>query len=186
MIKMVVFLGNKGNQYEKTRHNIGWIFENILDNSQVKQSKFNSLYYKDDNGVINLLPQKMMNLSGDSVVKAMNFFKIKIEEILVVHDDLETTFGSFKLKKSGGLGGHNGLRSIKEKTGSVNFFRLALGISRPAHGSVSSYVLSRFSIQEDGELPLYLKSVIPYYKDLISDKIKADGKKIKILEQIKD
>lgn len=186
MIKMVVFLGNKGTQYEKTRHNIGWIFENQLGNYQTKQSKFNSLYYKDNYGIVNLLPQKMMNLSGDPIVKAMNFFKIAIEEVLVVHDDLDITFGSFKLKKGGGLGGHNGLRSIKEKTGSANFYRLALGISRPAHGSVSNYVLNRFSVQEEAELPLFLNGAMKYYTELILRNIEVDGKKIKILEQIKD
>lgn len=186
MIKMVVFLGNKGKQYEKTRHNIGWIFENQLNNYQPKINKFNSEYYKGSDGIIYLLPGKMMNNSGDPVVKAMNFFKIKIDEVLVVFDDLETTFGSFKIKQGGGLGGHNGLRSIKERTGRQDFYRLNLGISRPKHGSVSSYVLGRFNPQEEAELEVYLAGVTRYYNDFLIGKIKADNKKIKILEQVEE
>lgn len=184
MVKMVVFLGNKGKQYEKTRHNIGWSFHSYINNSQDMNSKFGALYYKDSNGIINLFPQKMMNLSGDPLVKAMNFFKIKIDEVLVVYDDLETTFGSFLLKKDGGLGGHNGLRSIKEKTGRSDFYRLALGISRPTRGSVSSYVLGRFTIQEEAELELFFQGVEKYYRDFVTGSFKPTGKRIKILEQI--
>ncbi len=185
MIKMVVFLGNKGAQYEKTRHNIGWLFEKHLNSFQDKSSKFNALYYKDSDGIIYLLPQTLMNKSGESVVKAMQFFKVKIEEILVVHDELETTFGSFKLKRGGGLAGHNGLRSIATLTGSKEFNRLVLGISRPVNGSVASYVLQRFSVQEEAELNMFFDGVLSYYKDFIIDKDSTDGKKVAVLQQIR-
>lgn len=186
MIRMVVFLGNKGSQYKKTRHNIGWMFEDFLNENITPTSKFKSLYYKTDSGVIYLLPQTMMNLSGEAVVKAMQFFKISINEVLIVYDDLETTFGSFKVKKGGGLGGHNGLKSIKEKTGSSDFHRLSLGISRPLRGSVSSYVLGRFNPQEESELELFFSGVKSYYLDYIENRDKTNGKQIKILQQIKD
>lgn len=181
---MVVFLGNKGSQYSKTRHNIGWIFESLLGENRTPASKFKSLYYKTDTGLIYLLPETMMNLSGEAVVKAMQFFKFKIDEVLVVHDDLETTFGSFKIKQGGGLGGHNGLRSIKELTGSADFHRLALGISRPQKGSVSSYVLGRFTPQEEAELEMFLSGVKDYFTDYINNNDKTCGKRVKILQQI--
>ena len=186
MIKMVVFLGNPGNQYKKTRHNIGWMFEKLIRNGSTTSTKFKALYYKDPKDVIYLLPQTLMNNSGESVVKAMQFFKIKISEILVIHDDLEMTFGSFKLKDGGGLAGHNGLRSIETLTGSKNFHRLSLGISRPKHGSVSSYVLGRFTQEEEAELELFLTGVITYFNNYISGNNKYVGKKIAILQQIKE
>ncbi len=186
MIKMVVFLGNKGQAYEKTRHNIGWMFENSLNNYSSPTAKFKGLYYKDNNNIIYLLPQTLMNKSGESVLKAMQFFKIKVEEILVIHDDLETKFGSFKFKEGGGLAGHNGLRSISDLTGSKNFNRLALGISRPIHGSVSAYVLGRFTQEEEAEMDLYLKGVYTYYNDYLNGRDKTKGKKIAILQQIED
>lgn len=183
---MVVFLGNKGNQYEKTRHNIGWLFEKSLNLYNSPISKFKALYYKNSRGIIYLLPQTLMNRSGESVVKAMQFFKIAIDEILVVHDDLETTFGSFKLKNGGGLGGHNGLRSISDLTGKKTFHRLALGISRPRRGSVSSYVLGRFTTQEEAELELFFSGIKNYFEDYLEGIDKTKGKKIAILEQIED
>lgn len=184
MIKMVVFLGNYGYKYKKTRHNIGWLFEESLKNNIDKIVKFKGEYYKDKN-IIHLLPGTLMNKSGESVVKAMQFFKINITEILVVHDDLETDFGVFKLKKNGGLAGHNGLKSIKELTGSTEFSRLALGISRPARGSVASYVLGRFNPQEEAELELLFSSVQNYFIKYIAGTDDTNGKKVVILEQLR-
>ncbi len=184
MIKMVVFLGNCGNQYRKTRHNIGWLFEESLNKNIDKSAKFKAEYYKDKN-VIFLLPQTLVNKSGESVIKAMQFFKIDISEVLVVHDDLEADFGSFKLKKGGGLAGHNGLRSVKDLTGSSDFSRLALGISRPAKGSVASYVLGRFNPQEEAELELFFNGVKEYFNKYITGTDESNGKKVVILQQIR-
>ena len=186
MIKMVVFLGNPGNQYKRTRHNIGWIFEELVRNSSTVLTKFKALYYKNPKNVVYLLPQTLMNNSGEAVIKAMQFFKIKVDEILVIHDDLETVFGSFKLKNGGGLAGHNGLRSIAALTGSKDFHRLALGISRPKYGSVSSYVLGKFTHEEEAELELFLTGVVTYFNSYISGDDKNVGKKIAILQQIKE
>ncbi len=96
-----------------------------------------------------LLPQTYMNESGKSVGAMSKFFSIPSEEILVVHDDLELPFTKVTLQKGGGLGGHNGLRSIVKATGSKEFLRLRIGISRPGNRDVSSYVLSRFSKEEE-------------------------------------
>lgn len=181
MIKMVVFLGNYGDQYRKTRHNIGWLFEESLNNTFSKTDKFKADYYKKDD-IVYILPKTLMNKSGESVIGAMQFFKIDIKDILVVHDDLETEFGSFKIKNGGGLAGHNGLRSIKELTGSSDFKRLALGISRPAKGSVASYVLQRFNIEEESQLDLFFNGVHDYFFSLLSGTDKTGGKKTAILQ----
>ena len=90
----------------------------------------------------------MMNLSGTAISEAASFYKLKADEILIVHDDLELPLGKAKLQKGGGLQGHNGLRSIKERIGSDAFYRLRIGIGRPQHGDVRLYVTSPFKKDE--------------------------------------
>lgn len=99
-----------------------------------------------------LKPMTFMNESGRSVGAAQRFFSLDPQEILVVHDDLELPFLTVRLQSGGGLGGHNGLRSIKDHLGSTAWHRLRLGIGRPAKGTVSSYVLSRFDPVEESLL----------------------------------
>jgi PTH1 family peptidyl-tRNA hydrolase len=98
-----------------------------------------------------------MNLSGESLVPMMQFFKIPMEEILIVHDELELDFGVLGFKQGGGLAGHNGLRSIAAALGTQDFKRMRLGISRPAHTDITSYVLGNFSPGEQAILPTYLE-----------------------------
>ena len=95
-----------------------------------------------------LKPETFMNLSGESVIEAASFCKIKADEILVVHDELELQPGFYSFKWSGGLGGHNGLRSMKACFNTADFFRLRFGIGRPNHDDIAGYVLSRFSEDE--------------------------------------
>jgi PTH1 family peptidyl-tRNA hydrolase len=90
-----------------------------------------------------------MNQSGSAVQPFVAYFSQKLEEICIVHDDLELPFGQVGWKFGGGLGGHNGLKSIAERLGSRDFYRFRIGIGRPVHGSVQSHVLSRFSQQEE-------------------------------------
>ena len=149
MIRLVVGLGNPGNKYEFNRHNIGWLALDQLsfyDDLDWKE-KFKGLYAKKGNCYF-LKPMTYMNLSGESVQPCADFFKITVENILVVHDELDLPFGTMAFKKGGGLAGHNGLKSISQLLGSRDFMRLRLGIGRPAHGDVASYVLSNFSSDE--------------------------------------
>ncbi|MBP5402779.1 MAG: peptidyl-tRNA hydrolase [Treponema sp.] len=95
-----------------------------------------------------LKPQTYMNLSGQSIGELCNFYKIKPEEVLVVHDELELKNGFFSLKWSGGLAGHNGLRSTKDVFGTADFWRLRFGIGKPADVNIADYVLSKFSREE--------------------------------------
>ena len=98
-----------------------------------------------------------MNLSGESVILIMDFFKIEVEELLIIHDELELPFGFISLKNGGGLGGHNGLRSIESSIGTRDFKRMRLGISKPSHGNITPYVLSGFSTEEKISLPCFLE-----------------------------
>lgn len=185
MIKLVAFLGNYGKEYEKTRHNVSWFFEDSLPFAGRLnwQSKFKGeiagftlpelaqwacdykiCSKKDGSPVLVpeeapahiyfLKPMTYMNLSGDSIIEAANFYKIKAEEIMVVHDELELTPGFVSLKWSGGLGGHNGLRSTKAVLNTADFFRLRFGIGRPTlpNQGVADYVLSRFTAEEEPKM----------------------------------
>ena len=153
LIELVAFLGNTGKQYERNRHNAAWLFADSL-------SSFSSLSwskkFKGESATLNALgrkiqllkPHTFMNLSGESIAEAASFYKIKPECILVVHDELELPAGTFALKWSGGLGGHNGLRSAKACLGTADFWRLRFGIGRPPHDDVALWVLSDFSKDE--------------------------------------
>jgi len=112
------------------------------------------------------VPSTYMNLSGQALQKFIHFFKIPCTETLVLHDDLELPFGSFMLKYSGGHGGHNGIRDIEKACGSKDFWRLRLGIGRPQKGDVASWVLSRFSPQEEAVLPAIFDYLCDYIKNL--------------------
>ncbi len=161
MIKMVVFTGNPGREYEKTRHNIGWmILDSFPGSSEFNwKKKFNALwadYFTGTNKVIFLKPETFMNHTGKSVQAAAHFFKIKPEEVLIIHDDLELPYEKVVIKRGGGTGGHNGLKSINQHLGSSNYYRLRFGIGRPVHGSVSSFVLGRFTKDEEIVLPVLI------------------------------
>ncbi len=111
-----------------------------------------------------LRPETYMNLSGESIIEVAHFFKIKPEEILVIHDELELTCGTIGLKYGGGLGGHNGLRSTQTCLGTPNFWRLRFGIDRPEHGSVADYVLHKFTDNQN----IILAQVFPQAAVLLS------------------
>ena len=132
MIKLAAFLGNPGPGYAKNRHNAGRMTAQAFPfySSLSWQKKYNGLYSSRD-GIHFIMPETYMNLSGVSVQAAAAFFKIDIKEIIVVHDELELPLGTISLKSAGGLGGHNGLRSLNKCFGSADFWRLRIGIGRP-------------------------------------------------------
>lgn len=147
---MVVFLGNPGRQYERTRHNAGWLVADALSFSSrlAWKEKFKGLVALYE-GVAFLKPTTFMNRCGESVGACAAFYRVEPGQLLVVHDDLEIDFGRVELRSGGGLAGHNGLRDIVRVIGTRDFERLRFGISRPPHGKVSQYVLSRFSREEE-------------------------------------
>jgi len=132
MIKLAAFLGNPGPEYAKNRHNAGRMLAAALPfyPSLFWHKKFNGLYALYESCHF-IMPETYMNLSGNSVQTAAAFFKIKVDEIIVIHDELELPLGTLSLKFSGGLGGHNGLRSMKNCFGNADFWRLRIGLGRP-------------------------------------------------------
>ena len=178
MIKLVTFLGNPGRQYEFTRHNVAWFIADELSKNFALnwQTKFKGLYCQQRVGgqaVYFLKPETFMNKSGESVVALTQFFKIEPRQMLVVHDDIELDFGWCGIKKGGGLAGHNGLRSIAALLGTRDFFRLRIGVSRPVHGSVNSYVLSKFSRDELIMLPLLIEKTTRLLETCLSKDIET-------------
>lgn len=158
MICLAVFLGNPGNKYALNRHNAGRLLAEKLPffPGLRWQKKFKGLFspQRQDSGPgpYFLVPETYMNRSGISVSAAASFYNIKSDNIIVVHDELELPFGVISLKYAGGLGGHNGLRSIKQELGTADFWRLRLGIGRPLDNSpIDQWVLSDF---DPGEKPL--------------------------------
>jgi len=146
---LIVGLGNPGDDYEKTRHNIGFMVIDELiarhSASKLSSSSFEGELYKFQNHFL-LKPLTYMNLSGNSVVKVKNFYKL--EDVVVIHDDLDLPFGALRFKKGGGHGGHNGLKSIDSKIGK-EYIRVRMGIGKPEHkGEVVSYVLGKFDTQD--------------------------------------
>jgi PTH1 family peptidyl-tRNA hydrolase len=150
---LIVGLGNPGPMYEKNRHNIGFLVidELIKRNSATKlsSSSFQGELSKFANHYL-LKPLTYMNLSGNSIAVVKNFYKL--EDVVVIHDDLDLPFGAVRFKEGGGHGGHNGLKSTDEKI-SRNYIRVRLGIGKPEHKSeVASYVLSDFNQEESKHL----------------------------------
>jgi PTH1 family peptidyl-tRNA hydrolase len=156
VIKLIVGLGNPGRQYEKTRHNAGFLFLDALASKfgcdWVSESRFQGML-SDCNvpaGKVMLLkPETFMNRSGQSVGKIVRYYKLMPEEILVVHDELDFDVGNIKLKNGGGHAGHNGLKDIIAHLGSREFYRLRIGVGRPVAGkAVADYVLTSPSKDE--------------------------------------
>lgn len=150
MIKLIVGLGNPGRQYEKTRHNAGFLFLDKLVSESggrwARESRFDGLLVEigvAGSKVMLLKPDTFMNRSGHAVGKVARYYKLTPEEILVVHDELDFGVGVVRLKKDGGHAGHNGLRDVITHLGSKEFYRLRIGIGRPSAGeAVVDYVLS--------------------------------------------
>jgi peptidyl-tRNA hydrolase, PTH1 family len=154
LIRLVVGLGNPGKEYERTRHNAGfWLVERFASANGVvlrKDSKFKALVGRQDSsGAWFLLPQSFMNLSGQPVHMLAGFFRIKPEEILVVHDELDFPPGVAKLKQGGGIAGHNGLRDISQRLVTHEYWRLRLGVGKPPPGREGAdYVLEKPPAEE--------------------------------------
>lgn len=178
MIKLIVGLGNPGRQYEKTRHNAGFLFLDAVAQqmgcSWTNESRFQGLFAEGSiaNGKIMLLkPDTFMNRSGQSVGKIARYYKLLPKEILVVHDELDFNPGVVKLKKDGGHAGHNGLRDISAHLGSNEFYRLRIGIGRPPAGKVvADFVLSAPS-KNEWEL---LASAFDHSKGFINEMVAGD------------
>jgi len=154
---LIVGLGNPGNDYKETRHNVGFLvldlmLEDHASSNWTHESKFKSDISIIDNNstkVILCKPTGFMNLSGISIQLLASFYKISTDNIIVIHDDLDLPVGKVKYKIGGGTGGHNGLKSIDQSIGN-NYHRIRIGIGKPDHVSydISDYVLSKLTYEE--------------------------------------
>ena len=151
-IKLIVGLGNPGDKYTDTRHNTGeWLIERLARRFNVSLNPEIKFFGKTARTLVNgkevrlLVPTTFMNLSGKAVGALASFYRIKPEEILVIHDELDLPPGTAKLKQGGGHGGHNGLKDIVAQLGNNNnFYRLRIGIGHPGHRDlVAGYVLNK-------------------------------------------
>ena len=170
---LIVGLGNPGPSYEKTRHNIGFmVIDELVSrmnaNKISSNTSFNGELFKFSNHFL-LKPLTFMNLSGNSIAAVKNFYKI--EDVVVIHDDLDLPFGTLRFKKGGGHGGHNGLKSTDEKI-SREYIRVRMGISKPEHkGEVASYVLSDFNSKEKEHLDMWISQTCDAIECLLENSL---------------
>jgi peptidyl-tRNA hydrolase, PTH1 family len=154
---LVAGLGNPGREYAATRHNAGWmVVDELARRSGCSwRSKFSGQLSEirlDGSRLALVKPETYMNESGKSIAAAARFFKVPVESVLVVHDDVDLDEGRLQARLGGGLAGHNGLRSIAQALGSQEFLRLRVGVGRPGRGdrrSVADYVLAPFAPEAD-------------------------------------
>ena len=153
-MKLIVGLGNPGSEYSKTRHNIGFMcMDEIAKHFGVSfdSNKFTGLYTEFLYGsekIILLKPQKYMNLSGEVIRDYVNYFKINIDDVLIICDDLDTEVGTYRLRYKGSSGGHNGLKNVELHLCTQDYKRIKIGISNNKDIDTKDYVLGKFSKEE--------------------------------------
>lgn len=173
---LFVGLGNPGLQYEMTRHNMGYLvvqaFAYRLKWFLKEDRRFNANVVKGnvENQTIHLLlPLTYMNLSGNSVRRYIDYFKIPIENLIIVTDDIALPFGQLRLRNMGSAGGHNGLKSIESCLGTSHYKRLRIGIGHPGEKMLANYVLETFSQIEQRELPVFIDHGVEVLQRLLKE-----------------
>ena len=170
-MKLIVGLGNIGREYEHTRHNVGFqAIDNIARkyHTAIDKDKFGGKFTKikiNDEDIILLKPQKYINLSGDVLINYVNYFKIPIDDILIICDDLDLPVGKYKLKQKGSSGGHNGLKNIEHNLKTNEYKRLKIGISNDKNADTKDYVLGKIPLDEANKI----KEIIDIVPDIFND-----------------
>lgn len=171
---LIVGLGNPGDKYKNNRHNVGFLCVDDIAckyNAADFTTKFSAYFSAcqiSGNKVLLLKPQTYMNLSGKAVIECMNFYKVPIANVIVIHDELDLECGRIKIKTGGSSAGHNGLKSIDASIGN-NYVRLRFGVSRPEHSTeVSSYVLSDFYADQINKVENSIKIISLHAPSLIA------------------
>ena len=171
---LIVGLGNPGREYENTRHNIGFAAVDVLAekyNIDVNRTKFKGEYgegFINGNKVILLKPYTFMNLSGESVREAIDFYKLTEEEVLIIYDDISLEVGRLRIREKGSAGGHNGIKSIINHMGTDVFTRIKIGVGAPK-GDLVNHVLGRFSKEEVNILKQTLDAVTEATAEIIDN-----------------
>lgn len=164
-MKIIIGLGNPGREYERTRHNIGFEITDtfVAELSGVSQkSRFRAIVREGVSGTTKYVvaqPQMYMNLSGVPVREIVNWYKIDLEDLLVVYDDMDLQFGQLRMRADGSAGGHNGMKSIVRELGTSDFARLRVGIGRGG-GSSTAHVLSRFRPEESATIERTIEEAV--------------------------
>ena len=155
---LIIGLGNPENEYANTRHNMGFDTINKLAKQyaiEINKHKFKGIYgigMIENEKVILLKPQTYMNLSGESVIEAIQFYKLNLEDIIVIYDDMDVEPGKIKIRKKGGPGSHNGMKSVIQNLNSEEFTRIRVGIGTPEDKNDRiQYVIGKISSEEDRE-----------------------------------
>ena len=179
-VKLIAGLGNPGEQYQSSRHNLGFLTLDYLAGRHdipLKKQGFEALFGKGIIGNERILlakPQTYMNLSGIALERLVSYFRVDIKDLIVVHDDLDLPFETIRLKKGGGEGGHKGLMSIIQHVGSADFLRVRIGIGKPIRKSmVEKYVLSPFAEEEQNAVPSILAVACDVVAEVILSGIEA-------------
>ena len=166
-MKLLAGLGNPGKEYDRTPHNVGFRFMDVLADElgfSNFEKNLDSLSYKQSiNGDLCFFikPQTYMNKSGKAVAGFANYFKIPIENILIIYDDINLPLGKVRFRLTGGHGGHNGLRSIIDSIGNNKFPRVKIGVGKPLDGrKVASYVLGQWSKSDEKSVMEIIKIVV--------------------------
>lgn len=174
---IIAGLGNPGPTYQWTRHNAGFLFLDRLadgENAVITRKSFSGLageWNHAGHKLILLKPQTFMNLSGKSVMQALQFYKLPLSQLIVVHDELDLPFGAVRFKQGGGHGGHNGLRSIMEQLGRNDFIRLRIGIGKSPYGDTTGHVLGTIPPDQMEQLPRVLDGGIGMLKMMLNEGI---------------
>ncbi len=173
---MILFvgLGNPGSQYENTRHNIGFkVIDKLVHDfsaRDISKTSFHGKLYRAANSLF-LKPTTFMNLSGKSVQPVKDFFKVTLEDIIVIHDDIDLPFGAVRFKRGGGHGGHNGLKSVDTYI-TKEYLRVRVGVGKPERKSqVADYVLHDFSQDEVSMLDTLITHVSEACKVLLKEEL---------------
>jgi PTH1 family peptidyl-tRNA hydrolase len=181
---VIVGLGNPGHEYEDTRHNVGFRVIDMLAEragARLSDKKFKARVGRArlcGEDCLLMKPETFMNLSGEAVGPAMGFFKVPTTQVIVVHDELDVPLGRLKMKKGGGHGGHNGLRSLKKHLPDDGFVRLRVGIGRPPpQWESADYVLSKFNRDERASIDSVLDEAADAVQAILTDGVaKAMGR----------
>lgn len=175
-MKLIIGLGNPGKQYTNTRHNVGFLSldsfakkENLSFKIDTNFKGSVATYNKNGYKAIFLQPLTYMNLSGESVIKVVNYFKIKLEDILVIYDDISIPVGSIRIRENGSSGGHNGIKNLILHLKTQEFRRVRVGVSSNNNIDMKDYVLGNFSKDEKITLDLNLDSINNLILDFIED-----------------
>lgn len=195
-MKIIAGLGNPGSEYEKTKHNVGFMFIDALAEKLGVtdwKDKFDAKIGEARMGTEKVLlvkPQTYMNESGQAIGPLMNFYKLDAEDLIVVHDDMDIPAGTIRIRKKGSAGGHNGIKSVLAHVGDEHFARVRIGIGRPMPGwTVVNHVLAPFVLEDVPKIDEAIKYLVPAVECIVTDDVdkamnqynpkKAKKKKVK-------